>query len=197
MSTSSARLPIALIGTGDVGRMHIGRALRSDGVVVAAVADPDPSAAELGPTLGVPHFADAQALLERVAVRAAIVATPNQAHAEAAIACVERGVPVLVEKPIADTLENARTLGDAADAAGVPLLDTAALLLRFANGALGTVSVSDTAVAPWNWDLAAGEAAHYPQQDVDSHFLSGTEGSLTLAVHEAARRGGAVTLSAD
>jgi predicted dehydrogenase len=63
---------------------------------------------------------------------------------------------------------------------GFEVEDTAAVLLRFANGALGTVSVSDTAVAPWNWDLAAGEAAHYPQQPVNSHFLSGTEASLTL-----------------
>jgi predicted dehydrogenase len=42
------------------------------------------------------------------------------------------------------------------------------------------VAVSDTAVAPWNWDLAAGEAAHYPQQAVNSHCLCGTEASLTL-----------------
>jgi predicted dehydrogenase len=63
---------------------------------------------------------------------------------------------------------------------GFEVEDSAAVLLRFANGALGTLSVSDTAVAPWNWDLAAGEAAHYPQQPVNSHFLSGTEASLTL-----------------
>jgi predicted dehydrogenase len=58
--------------------------------------------------------------------------------------------------------------------------DTAAALLRFADGALGTLVVSDTAAAPWNWDLCAGEAAHYPRQDADSMILSGTEASLTL-----------------
>ena len=58
--------------------------------------------------------------------------------------------------------------------------DTAVVLLRFANGALGTITLSDTAAAPWNWDLAAGEAERFPRQSVDSHFLSGTEGSLTL-----------------
>ena len=52
--------------------------------------------------------------------------------------------------------------------------------MRFACGALATLSVSDTTVAPWNWDLAAGEAAHYAQLDVNSHYISGTEGSLTL-----------------
>ena len=54
------------------------------------------------------------------------------------------------------------------------------ILLRFRNGALGTVTVSDTAAAPWNWDLSAGEADRFPRQDVNSHFISGTEGSLTL-----------------
>ncbi len=63
---------------------------------------------------------------------------------------------------------------------GLEVEDTAAVLLRFTNGALATLAVSDAAVAPWNWDLAAGEAAHYPRQDIDSHHLSGTEGSLTL-----------------
>jgi predicted dehydrogenase len=52
--------------------------------------------------------------------------------------------------------------------------------MRFENGALATLAVSDAAVTPWNWDLAAGEADHYAQVDVDTHFISGTEGSLTL-----------------
>jgi predicted dehydrogenase len=63
---------------------------------------------------------------------------------------------------------------------GFEVEDTAVILLRFGNGALGTVTVSDTATAPWNWDLSAGEAERFPKQDVNSHFLSGTEGSLTL-----------------
>lgn len=58
--------------------------------------------------------------------------------------------------------------------------DTAAVLLRFESGALGTLVVSDTAAAPWNWDLAAGEAAHYPRQQENTHFLIGTDASLTL-----------------
>ena len=63
---------------------------------------------------------------------------------------------------------------------GFAVEDTVVVLLRFRNGALGTVTVSDTAVAPWNWDLAAGEAERFPRQDVNSHYLSGTDASLTL-----------------
>ena len=63
---------------------------------------------------------------------------------------------------------------------GFEVEDTASASLRMANGALVSLLVTDTAVAPWNWDLGAGEAAHYPQQPVDAHYISGTDGSLTL-----------------
>jgi len=50
--------------------------------------------------------------------------------------------------------------------------------LRFANGALGTVTVSDTAAAPWAWELTSGEYEFYPRQDENCYFFTGTEASL-------------------
>ena len=63
---------------------------------------------------------------------------------------------------------------------GFEVEDTAAAVLRFANGALGTVVLSDTAVSPWCWDFCAAEQDQYPRQNVQSHFISGTQGSLSL-----------------
>jgi len=63
---------------------------------------------------------------------------------------------------------------------GFAVEDTAALLLRFANGALGTVTVSDATPAPWSWELASGENAAYPKQDQPSYIFSGTTGSLSV-----------------
>lgn len=63
---------------------------------------------------------------------------------------------------------------------GFAVEDTAAALLRFDNGALGTVLLSDTAVAPWCWDMCAGEQDQYPRQDTSALFIAGTEGSLSL-----------------
>lgn len=69
-------------------------------------------------------------------------------------------------------------------ARGFAVEDTAALLLRFANGALGTVTVSDTTPAPWSWELTAGENAVYPRLDQPCYVFAGTNGSLSVPTME-------------
>ncbi|WP_332694470.1 Gfo/Idh/MocA family protein [Bosea sp. (in: a-proteobacteria)] len=70
---------------------------------------------------------------------------------------------------------------------GFEVEDTAAVLLRFRSGALGTISLSDTAATPFTWDLASGEfdqmsntTDRLKRQKVSSHVFAGSEGSLTL-----------------
>lgn len=58
--------------------------------------------------------------------------------------------------------------------------ETAAILLRFANGVLGTVTVSDSIVAPWSWEMTTGENPVYPQQDQSCYQIGGTHASLTI-----------------
>lgn len=58
--------------------------------------------------------------------------------------------------------------------------ETAVILLRFANGVLGTVTVSDSIVAPWSWELTTGENPAYPQQDQGCYQIGGTHGALTI-----------------
>jgi predicted dehydrogenase len=65
-------------------------------------------------------------------------------------------------------------------ARGLDVEDTAALLLRFENGALGTVTVSDATPAPWSWELSSGENAAYPKQDQPCYLFAGTRGSLSV-----------------
>ncbi len=48
------------------------------------------------------------------------VATPPQFHEQAVVGALEAGMPVITEKPIADTLESARRMVDAADRTGLP-----------------------------------------------------------------------------
>lgn len=58
--------------------------------------------------------------------------------------------------------------------------DTAVILLKFAGGALGTVNVSDTVVAPWSWELTARENPMYPATTEACYLIGGTLGSLSL-----------------
>lgn len=59
--------------------------------------------------------------------------------------------------------------------------DSVAVLLQFANGALGSVTGSDGVTAPWSWELSSGENPVYPQQDDQPcYLLSGTRGALSL-----------------
>ncbi len=51
-----------------------------------------------------------------------IIATPNQLHVQNGLEVVAAGVPVIVEKPIADDVAGATALVEAAEKAGVPLL---------------------------------------------------------------------------
>ncbi|MCB2100287.1 MAG: Gfo/Idh/MocA family oxidoreductase [Rhodobacterales bacterium] len=63
---------------------------------------------------------------------------------------------------------------------GFAVEDTAALVLRFAGGVVGTVSLSDTVVGPWSWELTAGENPDYPKTDATCYWIGGTHGSLEL-----------------
>ncbi|MDE2006860.1 MAG: Gfo/Idh/MocA family oxidoreductase [Rhodospirillales bacterium] len=65
-------------------------------------------------------------------------------------------------------------------ARGFAVEDTAAILLRFANGALGTLTLSDTVAAPWSWELTSGEDKAFPGTDQFCYLVAGTKGSLTI-----------------
>ena len=58
--------------------------------------------------------------------------------------------------------------------------DVAAAVLKFEGGAVGSISVSDTVVAPWSWELTARENPAYTATDQSCYQLGGTHGSLSL-----------------
>ncbi len=58
--------------------------------------------------------------------------------------------------------------------------DLASALLEFENGAIATVSVSDSIVAPWSWEHTAQENPAFPVTDQHSMIIGGSDGSLTI-----------------
>lgn len=270
MSRTGSPLRIAVVGVGAIGARHVDYLAQEAAFEPIACADPDPRAREFARTRNVPWFADHVALLDAVHADGVVVATPNALHESVAIACLDRGIPILIEKPIADTMEAAQRIADAVDRTGVPTLvghhrrhnpllrtardfiaaggigaivsvaaldlrrkpdayysmqwrrergggpllingihdidclrwlcgdiesvialesnrtrgfaveDTAAVTLRFANGALGNLTISDAVQGPWAWEIASGEEPDYPHQREDTYFVCGTTGALAI-----------------
>ena len=262
---------IAVLGAGLIGRKHISvlRAGRPD-YTLAAVADPAPAAKAEAQQLGYPIYDTLEEMLDHAKPDGVVIAVPNQAHVTAGLACIARGIPVIVEKPIADSLAAGRQLVEAGERAGVGILtghhrrhnpimrkaaeivrsgvlgrivavnglwlsrkpedyfdiawrrqpgggpvlinaihdidclrmlcgdittvqaatshaarnfvveDTAAATLTFANGALGTLLVSDTAAGPWSWEWGSRENPARPYEPENAYLVVGTRGSLAV-----------------
>ncbi len=63
---------------------------------------------------------------------------------------------------------------------GFAVEDTAVILLRFANGAVGTLTISDSLVSPWSWEMSTGENPDYPAAGQNCYHIGGTKASLEL-----------------
>jgi predicted dehydrogenase len=108
---------IGVIGVGSLGYHHA-RILRDvPGARMMGVHDSDPARLEKVSTeLGVRAYASVDALLDEV--EAAVIAVPTTAHAPVALRALERGVHLLIEKPIAPTLDEADAILAAAESSG-------------------------------------------------------------------------------
>jgi predicted dehydrogenase len=261
---------IGIAGAGLIGRKHVELIEASGDCALVGIADPSPDARAFAEARTIAWYPDCVSLLDRAKPDGLIIASPNAMHLSMTLDCLERGVPVLLEKPVTDTVASAQKLLGVVRRTGVPVLvghhrrynpmiraareaiasgrigqptavvgmwllkkpddyfdaawrrelgggpilinlvhdidnlrficgdivevqalvsnqvrkfeveDTAALLLKFANGAIGTFSVSDATPAPWSWELASGENPAYPRQDESCYLFAGTKGSIAV-----------------
>jgi predicted dehydrogenase len=118
----TAKLRIAVAGAGLIGKRHVDLIQKSRQCELAAIADPAPAAVEFARAARVPLFRSLRELLDRSRPDGVVVATPNQLHVEQALECIAARVPALVEKPVADSVEGAIRLCEAAEAANLPIL---------------------------------------------------------------------------
>jgi predicted dehydrogenase len=113
---------VGLIGLGSMGRNHLRVLGDLLGVRLAAIADPVAEALEAAvQASGASGFADPRALIDLPGLDAVVVAAPTTAHRQLALRAIERGLAVLVEKPLAATPEEALEVVLAGRQAGVPV----------------------------------------------------------------------------
>ncbi len=122
MSQPRGKLTLALAGAGLVGRRHASLCPSAAGVSLKWIADPTAEAKAFADEIGARWFPSLPQLLSEAEPDGVIIATPNQLHLENGLSCVEAEVPILIEKPIAATAEDALTLIEASEQRGVPLL---------------------------------------------------------------------------
>ena len=113
---------IGVVGVGVMGSNHARVLSTLPGIELVAVADPDRRQADfVARTLGCAAVPDIDGLLA-LELDAITIAAPTHLHRDIALACIARGVHVLVEKPIASTVEEGQEIIEAAHRAGVTLM---------------------------------------------------------------------------
>ncbi|AXK67884.1 Gfo/Idh/MocA family oxidoreductase [Burkholderia sp. IDO3] len=115
-------IKLAVAGAGLIGRRHIELVQASERCRLSAIVDPSPAARDVAEAAGVPLYRTLDQLFGECRPDGVVLATPNQLHVAQALECIVAGVPALIEKPVAHTLEEGERLLDAADRGGVPLL---------------------------------------------------------------------------
>ncbi len=141
------RLKIAVIGTGSMGMNHL-RVLRDfneEQVQIVGVAETyEPSLKHAVSRFHVPGYSDYREMVEKARPDVVAVVVPTHLHFEVASYLLDRGINVLVEKPMTSTVEEALALIQLARARGVKL-------------AVGHVERFNPAVIAVSQHLLAGE----------------------------------------
>ncbi len=267
----SSKVKISLAGAGLIGRRHIEVMQGAvNDMELDSIVDPTEEGKAYAHSLGVKWFSSLKEMLNTAKPDGVILATPNQVHVENGLECIAAGCPILVEKPIATTFEEAQQLIEAAELANVPVLvghhrrhnhliqkarqiikdgelgqlttvhascwfykpeeyfapewrrkigagpilvntihdvdllrylcgdvesvqaiasnnvrkfeteDTAAVLIKFKSGALGTLSVTDAVQSPWSWEMTSGENPDFSATPESCYMIGGTKGSLSV-----------------
>ncbi len=262
---------IAVVGFGLIGKRHAQCVQRQTGTELVAIVEPQQDARDAAAESGVACFSSLDGMFDAVCPDGVILATPTPLHVEQGLECIARNCPVLVEKPISVTSQQASGLVAAAAAADVPMLvghhrrhtavvraaksaiargeigelravqvtcwfykpdhyfdvapwrkhkgagpisvnlvhdvdllrhfcgevvrvqaqalpstrgfeneELAAALLTFQSGAVATISVADSIVSPWSWEMTSRENPAYPATNQSCYLIGGSLGSLSI-----------------
>jgi predicted dehydrogenase len=112
---------IGLLGAGAVGAHHVRAAAGADAYGIAAICDVRREAAEALAAPGVEVYDDFRTMIAEARLDAVIITTPHALHAQQVVEAAEAGLHVLVEKPMATTIEDCSRMIEACRDMGVLL----------------------------------------------------------------------------
>ena len=105
------KVNLGIVGMGNMGAVHVRHALELPNTNLVAICDTDERKLQAATEeTGVARFHDYQQMLNTAPLDGVIIATPHYAHPDMSIAAFERGLHVLVEKPIAVHVNEARRM---------------------------------------------------------------------------------------
>ncbi|HHY47481.1 MAG TPA: Gfo/Idh/MocA family oxidoreductase [Firmicutes bacterium] len=111
---------VGVIGVGYIGQVHAQIYSRLPGARIVGVADVDAARAnEVAARLGCKAFADYEELLSQPGLEGVSICTPDALHREPVLAAARHKKHVLLEKPIASTLEDAEAIVNAVRQSGI------------------------------------------------------------------------------
>lgn len=115
-------IQIAVVGTGIIGATHLDAIEKSKDCTLCAVCDiNEESAAKQGVKYGVPYFTDYRDIVTKTKAEAVILNLPHFLHCEVTEFFLDHGMHVLVEKPMANTIEECDRMIAAAERNGKKL----------------------------------------------------------------------------
>lgn len=190
---------LAIIGTGTRSWAHLAILKTLPQFEVVALADPTPPNLDKGASLapGAKTYSDYHKLLsERNDIDAVVVITPSFLHSEVTVAALERGLPVLCEKPMATTVEDANRMIEASRKSGKLLYigfqkrlvpTTAKMHELAAAGEIGAIEFVSGNLFRGDWNPQSWKYTD-PKTGVATNwrYLTFTEGSALLedGIHE-------------
>jgi predicted dehydrogenase len=117
MSGHTTPVRVGIVGLGNIGHYHADRIVDLGHAVVGGADINAEARARFRSTYDADTYESYDQLYREAAFDAVVVTTPNKFHEECAIAALEAGHDVLLEKPLAHTLESARRIAEAAERA--------------------------------------------------------------------------------
>jgi len=116
------RIRIAVVGAGDIGRRHMQAIAGNEKCSLCAIVDPMENGPLASRQFGAPFFSDIVGMIDAIEPDGVVIAAPNSLHVSLADLCIDRRIPILIEKPITENVASAYALAARAEANGVPVL---------------------------------------------------------------------------